>query len=259
MPQNITNKHLNTQIIAIGKPFIELIEVSSTNNYAIDAIQANLAVHGTTFFAHSQTSGRGQRGKKWITEPCNNIILSSIIDTSSLTLPQQFAFSVAFALGCADFFDAYAGEETSIKWPNDIYWRDRKAAGLLIENTIRGHQWLWSVVGIGININQSVFDPTLKNPVSLKQITGKTFNPVSLAKELCTFLNKRYEELVMGKKDFHLKIYNQRLFKKNEKVRLKKDNIIFECTVKGVNQFGQLLVEGIHQESFSFGEIEWIL
>ncbi len=259
MSPNTTINHLNKQITAIGNPFTELIEVSSTNNYAIDKIQANLAVHGTTFFAHSQTAGRGQRGKKWMTEPCNNIILSSIINTSSLSLQQQFSFSVAIALGCADFFASYAGVETSIKWPNDIYWRDRKAAGLLIENTIRGHQWQWSVVGIGVNINQTSFDPTLKNPVSLKQITGITFNPVALAKELCNFLEFRFQELLNGKQNFQLESYNNRLFKKNERVKLKKENVIHECIISGVNQFGELIVEGIHQESFAFGEVEWIL
>ena len=259
MPPNTNITHLNSQFSAIGNPFIELIEVSSTNNYAIDSIQANLAVHGTTFFAHTQTAGRGQRGKTWITEPCNNIILSSIIDTSFLTLQQQFSFSVAIALGCSDFFAAYAGEETSIKWPNDIYWRDRKSAGLLIENTIRGHHWSWSVVGIGININQTTFDPSLKNPVSLKQITGKTFDTVSLAKELCTFLDIRFQELLAGKQDLHLEIYNNRLFGLNKQVTLKKDTSRFDCTIKGVNKFGELLVDGIPQKSFVFGEVEWII
>ena len=259
MSLNTTIKHLNTQFFAIGNPFIELIEVSSTNNYAIDMIQANLAVHGTTFFAHTQTAGRGQRGKKWVTEPCNNIILSSIINTSSLSLQQQFAFSVVIALACSDFFTTYAGIETKIKWPNDIYWRDRKAAGMLIENTIRGHQWNWSVVGIGININQTSFDPSLKNPVSLKQITGKKLSPVSLAKELCAFLEIRFQELLSGKQELQLEAYNNRLYRNGERVRLKKENVIHECTVRGVNQFGELLVQGIYQESFAFGQVEWIL
>jgi len=259
LPPNINISHLNSQFATIGIPFIELIEVSSTNNYAIDAIQANLAVHGTTYFAHTQTAGRGQRGKTWLTEPCNNIILSSIIDTSFLILQQQFSFSVAIALGCSDFFAAYAGQETAVKWPNDIYWRDRKAAGLLIENIIRGHNWPWSVVGIGININQTTFDPSLKNPVSLKQITGKTFDTILLAKELCIFLDIRFQELLAGKQALQLEIYNSRLFGLNKKVTLKKDATRIECTIKGVNQFGELLVEGIPQTSFVFGEVEWIL
>ena len=99
----------------------------------------------------------------------------------------------------------------------------------------------------------------MKNPVSLKQITGKTFNPVLLAKELCTFLDARFNEMLEGKQKLHLETYNDRLFRKNQKVRLKKGNINYDCTIKGVDEFGELLVAGIHQDSFVFGEVEWIL
>ena len=251
------NKISNQLFATIGNPFNELIEIDSTNSYAIEKIQANLAVHGLTFFAHSQTAGKGQRGKQWLTEPGNNIIMSCIVDTSALSINHQFAFSVCMALACADFLSVYAGGETSIKWPNDIYWRDRKAAGILIENTIRGNQWQWAVVGIGMNINQTSFSPTLKNPVSLKQITGKSFDAVALAKELCTFLNLRFNQLKEGKGESQLEEYNQKLFRLNKTVTFRKADISIEATIKGVNEAGQLLVDNAPQESFSFGEVEW--
>ena len=86
------------------------------------------------------------------------------------------------SLPAYDFFNFYAIDETSIKWPNDIYWRDRKAGGILIENILQGKKWKFAIVGIGININQTLFPASLPNPVSLKQITGKTFNVVELGK-----------------------------------------------------------------------------
>ncbi len=255
----IINKVSNSEFPTIGYPFVELVEVASTNSYAIDTVQANLAVHGTTFFAHSQTAGKGQRGKQWLTEPSSNIIVSCVVDTSFLSLNQQFPFSACVALAAKDFLSKYAGEETSIKWPNDIYWRDRKAAGILIENVVRGNQWPWAVVGIGMNINQTSFSPALKNPVSLKQITGKTFDSVSLTKELCACLDARYQQLKRGDSSSLFENYNNHLFRKNETVKFNKANESFECTVKGVDPTGKLVVDGAIQDSFSFGEVEWVL
>ena len=255
----IINKISNTDFSSIGNPFIELSEIPSTNSYAIDNIQANLAVHGMSYFAHKQTEGKGQRGKQWLTESSSNIILSCVVDTSFLSLNHQFPFSACIALAAKDFFSKYAVDETSIKWPNDIYWRDRKAAGILIENVVRGNQWSWGVVGIGININQTTFSPTLKNPVSLKQITGKTFDVVKLAKELCTHLENRYQQLKSGDNIAILEEYNRNLFRKNENVLFNKGTDSFYCTIKGVDETGRLLVTGINQESFSFGEVEWVI
>ena len=84
----------------------------------------------------------------------------------------------------------------SIKWPNDLYWRDRKAGGILVENIFRGSTWEWSIVGIGLNINQVKFPENLTNPVSFRQITGKTFQVLELSKELCFHLQQTWEDLL---------------------------------------------------------------
>jgi BirA family biotin operon repressor/biotin-[acetyl-CoA-carboxylase] ligase len=247
----------------IGLPFIELDEIDSTNNYAFDKLQANLATHGTTIFAHTQTAGKGQRGKIWNSEPGANILLSVILDTSFLSTVQQFPLSIAMALGVHDFYSKYAGDECKIKWPNDIYWRDRKAGGILIENLITSRlteigSWQWAVAGIGININQTFFPKQLTNPVSLKQITGKDFNVVTLARELCNSLEYRFQQLIKRKTKEQLQQYNQNLYKRYESVRLKKENAAFNCTIEGVNKNGELLVKGTGKENFTFGEVKWI-
>jgi BirA family biotin operon repressor/biotin-[acetyl-CoA-carboxylase] ligase len=242
---------------AIGQPFIELTEVESTNIYAMEQLQANMAAHGAGFFAHDQTGGKGQHGKSWVAERGMHIALSVIIDPSFLSIAQQFRLSVAMALGAYDLFTKYAGDETKIKWPNDIYWRDRKAGGILIENQLKGNNWQGSVVGIGINLNQVVFPATLTNPVSLKQITGQNFNTVETAKELCSCLDTRYRQLQGSPFENLLKEYNSHLYKAGEEVKLKKGNIVFPCTVKTVSATGELLVSGGPQESFRFGEITW--
>ncbi len=244
---------------SIGQPFVELSETDSTNIYAMTHIQHNMATHGSVFFAHRQWAGKGQHGKNWVTEAGQNIIMSVAIDPKPLILGQQFRLSMAIALACYDFFSCYAGGETSIKWPNDIYWRDRKAGGILIENQLRGQNWQWAVAGIGININQVLFDAALANPVSLKQITGKTFNPVQLAKELCTHLDTRLSQLQNGSFEMLLATYNEHLFRKGETIYLKKDNSRFSCKLSGVNEQGALLVENGPADRFQFGEISWII
>src|SRR5476651_129681 len=209
----------------IGNPFIELTEVESTNIYAMEQVQANMAAHGTVFFAFSQTAGKGRQGRNWVADPGMNITLSAVLDCSALSLTQLFELSLLVSMACHDFFCVYAPEETTIKWPNDLYWRDRKAGGILIENIIRGDNWLWAIVGIGINLNQVSFPDSLKNPVSLKQITGKNFDAVVLAKELCACLETRYLEWTTeGIRAIHNK-YNALLYKTGEQVTLKKNNI----------------------------------
>ena len=241
----------------IGQPFIELTEVESTNIYAMDRVQANLAAHGISFFAHNQTTGRGQRGKSWIAEKGANITMTVVLDCSFLSLANQFPLSAMTALACHDFFSRYAVEETYIKWPNDLYWRDRKAGGILIETQIRANIWQWGVVGIGINLNQTGFPESLFNPVSLKQITGKDFNTVEMAKELCTCLESRYQQLKKDGGEDQLIQYNQYLYKREQEIKLKKNNIVFNCLLKGVSAQGELLVSGGLQDSFRFGEVEW--
>jgi len=254
----------SSTINTIGHPFIELAAVDSTNNYAFDKLQANLAAHGTAYFAQEQTAGKGQRGKVWNAEPGSSIILSVTLDTAFLLIHQQFLLSVAIGLAAHDLFSKYAGDETKIKWPNDIYWRDRKAGGILIESSVKTNKsgktvWKWAVVGLGININQTKFPKNLSNPVSLKQITGKNFDTFLLAKELCDCLQKRFSQLKKGAAKKQLEEYNLHLYKLQEIVRLKKNNAAFHCTVEGVTKSGELIVSGAAQESFVWGEVEWQL
>jgi len=239
--------------------FTILDSVDSTNNYAMAKAHAGLAKHGDAFFAHAQTNGKGQRGKQWQTGTAENIAISIVIDPEPLQQTQQFYLSMAVALACFDFFNKYAGDETTIKWPNDLYWRDRKAGGVLIEAVLRGSNWKWAVVGIGININQPKFSEELKNPVSLKQITGKSFDVVDMAKELHLLVMKRTG--LIGKQSFDVLVgeYNAILYKRNEKVTLKYNNQIIEAVIDSVAPSGELYVSDSIQTQFTFGEIEFLI
>ncbi|UAY51865.1 biotin--[acetyl-CoA-carboxylase] ligase [Ferruginibacter albus] len=240
-------------------PITILSSVDSTNNYAMAQVHAGLAKHGFACFAHKQTAGRGQRGKSWHTGHSQNIALSVVIDPGKLKLNNQFYLSASVALGCYDLFSKYAGDETSIKWANDIYWQNRKAGGILIENITRDKSWKWSIAGIGININQSRFSKELKNPVSLKQITGKDFDIEIMAKELHKAVMKRIDELNAANYKSILTEYNEHLYKLNEPVRLKKNNAVFSTVIKSVSANGELHTKDTLERHFTFGEVEWII
>jgi BirA family transcriptional regulator, biotin operon repressor / biotin---[acetyl-CoA-carboxylase] ligase len=240
--------------------FFKILDtVDSTNNYAMAKIRAGMAKHGMAVFAREQTAGKGQRGKSWQAQPGQNIALSLILKTDALRTNQQFYLSMLVALGVNDFIKEYAGGETAIKWPNDLYWRDRKAGGILIETVFKGTAWKWAVAGIGININQSHFDKLLPNPVSLNQITGKTYDVIALAKELYVFVMKRVDGLTIAKADSIVQEYNSSLYKLNQTVKLKKANAIFKTTIKGVSLSGQLHTLDTMERQFDFGEVQWVL
>lgn len=264
----------------IGQRLIILPTIDSTNNYAMGQAAAGQAGHGTVYFALEQTAGKGQRGKAWLTTPGENIMMSVVIQPQALKTSQQFLLSAAIALGCYDFFKNYAGEETRIKWPNDIYWRDRKAGGILIESRVGSQKtevrslksdpgfqtsdvrpqtsdWLFTIAGMGININQTQFAPEALRPVSLKQITGKTYDINALARELCTFLENRYQAIhnpVQLLADYH-----QALYKLGQPVKLKKGNSVFETTIQGVTPSGQLITRDTLERYFDVGEVEWVI
>lgn len=240
-------------------PFFNILDsVDSTNNYAMAKVHEGLASHGMAWFTATQTGGRGQRGKNWISQPGKNIALSLVLQPPQFIAAHQFFLSATVSLACHEFVLSYAGEGTRIKWPNDLYWCDRKAGGILIENVFMGKVLKYTVVGIGININQTRFDPALTNPVSLKQITGKDFDLMVLAKELYTLLIKRTANMEIAAFDQLMKTYNHHLYASHDKVRLKKDNAVFETEIIEVNKKGQLITFDTIERSFNFGEVEWI-
>jgi BirA family biotin operon repressor/biotin-[acetyl-CoA-carboxylase] ligase len=183
-----------TPNISLGEPFIELASIDSTNIYAMNLVHQGLALSGSCIRAAYQTQGKGQHGRNWESSAGLNLLCSYVLELKQLnpvkiwTPVDQIGFSAAVALGVQSFFEGYAGPETKIKKPNDIYWGDRKAGGILIENVVRGQVWTWSVVGIGININQELFSQEGAYPISLKQITQQNFDLNELQKALSSSL-----------------------------------------------------------------------
>jgi BirA family biotin operon repressor/biotin-[acetyl-CoA-carboxylase] ligase len=215
-----------------------------------------MAQHGTAVFAHEQTRGKGQRNKEWISQKGQNIAISLILEPQGLALSELFLLSMAVANGVYDCLNKYIGGELSVKWPNDMYWRDRKAGGILIENVLQGSAWRFAIAGIGLNINQVAFHGLQSKAISLKQITGKEYEPLALAKELCLEINESFNVLHTRPSEI-IELYNSHLYKINKTVRLKKDNRVFEAVIKEVTRDGRLVVQHSIEESFSVGEVEW--
>ena len=207
----------------MGEPLIELPLVDSTNIYAMAQIKDGLAKSGSCFRADFQTHGKGQHGRVWESTKGQNLLCTYILELKQLdslkkwSPTHQIGFSAAIALGIRSFFDGYTNGDTKIKRPNDIYWRDRKAGGILIENLGRGTEWTWSVVGIGININQTVFSPDAPNPVSLKQITGRDWEILSLQKSLTKSLNATILEWQSNGDEKTMQQFDQHIIEFNSK------------------------------------------
>lgn len=247
-----------SSLIPIGFSFIELPTVDSTNNYAMGLVHAGMAQHGTAVFSHIQTQGRGQRTKKWNSQPKTNIAISIIIEPKTLSSSQAFLLSKCVAVAVVHFFNSIVQEPATIKWPNDIYWRDRKAGGILIENVLLGSEWKFAIAGVGLNINQTDFEELNRKAVSLKQITGKNFDPLDLAKDLCKHLDQWYNKLIVEPRSISAEYHNN-LYQLGNVVKFKKENRLFEAVVKEVNDFGQLIVEHGVEERFDVGEVEWMI
>lgn len=238
--------------------FYQLGTIGSTNLYAMKQLHAGLAVAGDVFFADEQTAGRAQRGKNWWSEPGTSIAMSLVLNTNALATSQSFRLSVAMALGSIDYLNNTFAGKWQVKWPNDLYFNDRKAGGILIENLLQGGKWNWAVVGIGINMNQMTFPDDLPNPVSMRQLSGQWFNCWEETKLLTTYLDQNWQRLLHGGwHQMHTK-YNNILFGAGNICRIKKGATVIPCKIKGVDERGRLVAGEHNEHLFDFGEITWL-
>lgn len=162
--------------------YILLHETASTNTY-LKSVAATLP-SGTVVYTHNQTAGRGQRGNSWEAQPGKNITMSMLIKKPAVPVALQFYISEAVAVAIARVLNRYT-PGFMVKWPNDIYHRDRKVCGILIEHVLGSCGIAHTVIGAGININQTEFLSDAPNPVSLAQLTGEQYDVEALMREVC--------------------------------------------------------------------------
>ena len=158
--------------------------------------------HGDIIQADYQTCGRGQRGNRWSAEAGQNLMFTLILEPTALAATEQFSLLEAVALALVDVLSEL-GIVPTIKWTNDIYVGDHKLAGVLIENTLRGAFVSRSIVGIGLNVNQREFYPSLPNPTSLARLLGHELECGPLLERLHTALMARTERITHSAAEHH--------------------------------------------------------
>lgn len=220
-------------------------------------IDADTAQPGLTIVTDLQTKGKGQRGRTWLDVPGQSLLMSLVI-APTYELEQQFAFNAAIALAVADVLqEIYENWDVRIKWPNDIIINDKKAAGILIENVIRGNRWTYSVVGMGMNMLQDEFPPELPYATSLYIESGKRFSRNELMEKV------RYRILQYVTEHPHpatiLRQYNDFLFRRGMIQRFSIGSNEFSAYVSEVTRDGMLaldLADG-EQVHYTHGAVNW--
>ena len=168
--------------------FYHLEQTTSTNNDARDPKYR----HGDVISAEYQTAGRGQRGHKWLSAAGRNLMFSLVLEPRHIPALRQFMISEAVPLGIADTLAEY-GIDARIKWTNDIYVGDKKITGMLIEHSLADGHLARTIAGIGVNVNQTEFDPELPNPTSMRLLTGREYDRQALLVRLHDNIMERYE------------------------------------------------------------------
>lgn len=232
-----------------------IAETTSTNDLAHGAQYG----HGDVIWAERQTAGRGQRGHTWTSPEGVNLLFSVVLCPTFLPPGEQFLLSQGVALALVDTFAA-CGIDTRIKWTNDIYAGDRKLTGILIEHRLTGGRLERTVVGVGINVNQTVFDPALPNPTSMALETGRTFDREEVLTQFRAALMRRYAALEAGGGASFAAEYRRRMYRLDERQLFRlPDGTLFTGIVRGVGPTGALQVEhpGGAVRDYLFREIEF--
>ena len=151
--------------------------IDSTNSYLQNLLDKGEDVADNVVVTDFQTSGKGQGKNVWQSEDGKNLLFSIALDMSFLKAEDQFLLTQMVSVAMINVLKNYLPEENLfIKWPNDIYFNNKKIAGILIKNEIKGMMLGTSIIGIGLNVNQTSFDESLPNPISMKMITGKDYD-----------------------------------------------------------------------------------
>jgi BirA family biotin operon repressor/biotin-[acetyl-CoA-carboxylase] ligase len=200
---------------------------------------------GTLVISDFQTAGRGTDGSKWESEPGRNLTFSFVLYPSFLAIEAQFYLNKIISLGLTDLVSEVLPErdDIRIKWPNDIIIGNHKVAGTLIQNGVKGSQFDFSVIGIGLNVNQESFPGEAINPASLKMMAGIYFDLEEMLSRTLAKIEHRLSQLKQGAKQEIDEDYLKLLYRIQQlSGYIYKGNSI-QAKINGVNRFGQLILE----------------
>ena len=229
--------------------------IDSTNN-RIARDKDGLADR-TVYMTDFQTAGKGQRGNGWESAKGENLLFSILFKPTDITAEEQFVISQAVTLGIVGYVRS-KGIGARIKWPNDIYVGDRKICGILIENSVNGHELGSSIVGIGFNLNQLTFSPEIPNPVSLSSLTDVRYD---LKEELLALLRCIFEEYDRRSPQTGER-YTALLYRLGQPSTFidTASGAAFTGTIRGVDKTARVLIDTEEGEkAFAFKEIQYVI
>jgi BirA family biotin operon repressor/biotin-[acetyl-CoA-carboxylase] ligase len=239
--------------MVLGVPLIRLNQVDSTNSYAGRLIKSGDALEGTVILAEVQTLGRGQKGNTWESRKGMNLTFSFILMPAFLEAHRHFYLLMSISMGILDLL-RQEGIKTQVKWPNDMVSEGRKIGGILIENSIRGNSLSSSVVGIGLNVNQSRFAFAGGNPTSMKLELGRAIDRENLFADAIRHLTAWIDRLYRKEWRMIQESYLQHLFQFDEWADYTDAAGDFRGRIRGVLEGGELSVEkqhgGVHHYRF---------
>ena len=248
----------NTRLI--GKVLIEFDTLASTNTRAVELVSNNSPTEGTVISASFQSRGQGQFGSSWISEAGQNITLSIILKPRFLSSNQLFLLNVIASLAVHDLINEMVIPNAHIKWPNDIILQEGKVAGILIQNTLTGTKVSYSVVGIGVNVNQTRFTRDLPDATSIAMHSIEKFKLNEVTSLLLQKFEARYLTLKQGQTDELWSDYHKVLYRKNRKSFFESGDESFEGTLTRVQKDGRLevLMNDGHSKLFAHKEISFV-
>ncbi len=240
---------------------LRVAETASTNSLLRELVIKESLAEGSVVVADFQTAGRGQIGNTWESEAGKNLMFSLVLYPTCIPANRQFLISQIAALSVKEALDLYA-DHITVKWPNDIYWKDKKICGMLIENDLTGTHISRSIAGIGININQEAFTSPAPNPVSLKQITGQSYSPEQILASIMRRIKDYYALLQTENESVNSLIadrYTGSLFRKDGFHRYTDANGKFLARLLRVEPDGRLILEDQigTERTYLFKEVQY--
>ena len=234
--------------------------LDSTNAEALRLIAVGKAYEGLVIQAEEQTRGKGAGQNSWESAPGQNLTFSLVLQPHFIPPSQQFVLTEMVSLALSDVLKKYLGNHTvKIKWPNDIWCNDKKIAGILIQNRIKGNLLDYSVAGVGLNVNQTAFRSGAPNPASLKSFTGKNEDRFALLNSILERITLYYRMLKDGLKVLG-PAYLQNLYHYNEWAFYADDRGAFTAKITGVDAYGRLMLADEHgvQRIYGFKEVRFL-
>jgi BirA family biotin operon repressor/biotin-[acetyl-CoA-carboxylase] ligase len=249
-------KHINV-------PTERVKTLASTNDYLAELCKQGKAEEFYTVIAEDQTDGKGQRGNSWESEPSKNLTFSIVLYPTAIEANKQFHLSMLASIAIIDTLTDYT-DGFSIKWPNDIYWHDKKICGILIENELEGQYLSQSIIGIGLNINQTEFLSSAPNPVSLYQIIGKEIDKDEVFSKIIHALlggYKALEDNFIEASACISHLYKKFLYRKDDFHLYQDKDGTFEARIHDVGHDGYLYLEdtGNNIRKYAFKEVTYII